>query len=154
VQWLHVPRGGELVGAGEITDLGERIVLQRERDLFLAQLCGKPGMPIEVELQSKWTPGRYTQVAQSEFGINEVKIVMQALAGCRFEKRLARWLIVPGFVGRARFHRGDAQRMHQPGLVAAFFFRSARMRSSLRKFFFRMNSMVSLRLVRSLRRFV
>ena len=45
-------------------------------------------MAIEVKLESEGAPGRNTQVAQAERLINEVEVIVKALAGIVLEKRL------------------------------------------------------------------
>lgn len=71
---------GELLGAPGLGDVQEGVVCHREGDGLLAQLLGQPGMAIEVDLEAKWRPGRHAQIAQAEVLVDEVEVVMQALA--------------------------------------------------------------------------
>jgi hypothetical protein len=72
-------------------------------------------MAIAVELQPERTPSRHAQIDQPELGIDEVEVVVQALAAVRAQEGLMRLLIVPGLVGITRLHRRDD--MHQPGMI-------------------------------------
>ncbi len=55
---------------------------------MLCKLRGQPIVAIEVKLESKEAPSGETQVAQVERLINEVEVIVQALAGIILEKRL------------------------------------------------------------------
>lgn len=65
----------------------------------------QPVMPVEVDLQAAWQPGGDSHVAQPQFLVDEIEIVVQALAVVWSQERPARCLVVPAFVGRTRLHR-------------------------------------------------
>src|SRR5208283_530344 len=71
---------------------------------------------VAVELQAERRPGRRPQIDQPQFVIQEVEIVMEALAGIRAHIGLVRLLVMPGLVGVAGFHRRDD--MHQARMIA------------------------------------
>ena len=57
-------------------------------------------------------------MAQAEFFVHEIKVIMQALAVIRHQIRLAGLLVVPRLVGRARLHRREDA--DQSRMLAAF----------------------------------
>src|SRR5260370_35731850 len=68
------------------------------------------------ELQAERCPGRDPEVAQPEFVIDEVEVVVQALARLGAQVGLAAALVVPRLVARAGLHR--RYHVHQPGCIA------------------------------------
>ncbi len=73
-------------------------------------------MIVTVELLPERTPGRYPQVAKSKLFVDEIEIVVQALAQVGLECRLARGLVVPRPAAIARIHGRD--HVHQPRMIA------------------------------------
>jgi hypothetical protein len=73
---------------------------------------------VEVKLQPKRTPGGHAQITQPEFFVDEVEVIMQALAAVGFEKRTVRLLVVPGLVRAATLH--GREHVHQTGMVSPF----------------------------------
>jgi hypothetical protein len=56
-------------------------------------------MAIAVELQAERTPSRHAQINQSEFGIDEVEVIVETLAAVGAQEGSVRLLAVPGLVG-------------------------------------------------------
>jgi hypothetical protein len=111
VQGVGVEGVGELLGPQGIGEAEEGIVGHREVDPGSAQLLGEPGVAVEVDLQTKWCPGGHSHVAQAEVCVDEVEVVVQALAARGLEQRLALGFVEPGPVGGAGLHGGED--MHQ-----------------------------------------
>ncbi len=108
---------GDLLGARPVGDLHESVVQQGEVDLAPAQYAGQPVVAVEVNLQPARQPGRHPHVAQPQFLIQKVEVVVQTLAIVRQQVGLAGVLVVPRLVGRARLHgREDAD---QPRMISA-----------------------------------
>ena len=107
---------GDLLGTVPVGAFHQRIVDQLEVDLALVQHAGQPTMPVEVDLQPARQPGRHPHVAQPQVFVNEIEVVVQALAVVWKQVRLASVLVVPRLVGRARLHR--RQDAYQPWLFA------------------------------------
>jgi hypothetical protein len=119
---LAMQRGGieavrQTLGLGRIGKVQEGIVGGVERDAGLRQLSRQPAVAVEVDLQAKRCPGRHPHVAQAELRVDEVEVVVQALAADRLEEGLAARLVVPGTVGGAGLHGGED--VHQPWVIAA-----------------------------------
>src|SRR5271167_1805896 len=74
-------------------------------------------MAVAIELQAEWQPGGHPQIDQSECGIDEVEVVVQAFAAVRPHQGPAGRLIMPRSIAVAGFHRRDD--VHQPGPGAA-----------------------------------
>jgi len=111
VQPLDLQFVGDLLRLCPVGNVGEGIVQQREVDLQLAQLGGQPAVAVEADLQAAGQPGRHAHVAQAQFFVD---LVVQTLAIVGPEVGLARLLVVPGFIGRARLHgrqHADKSRM-------------------------------------------
>ena len=72
---------------------------------------------VAIELQPEGTPGRHAQATQADLVIDEIKVVVQALAPVALEEGLPARLVAPGSVAVARLHRRDD--MHQSRMIAA-----------------------------------
>lgn len=96
VQLIGLEAVGQLLRAFEVIDTDQGIVGQREIDALSLELLCQPPMTIAVELQFERTPRRHPQVTQSHKWIEEVKVVVQALARIGLQKGLARGFVVPG----------------------------------------------------------
>ena len=99
-----LPAVGNPLSPFPIADFGEGIVDQFMSDSLSAQLQRQPVVPVAVDLQPAGQPGWYPDVAKSQFFINQIKVVVQALALIWFQKGLAALLVVPWFESRAGFH--------------------------------------------------
>ena len=102
-----------------VVDADEGVVGRGEADAFRRQLTRQPAVTIAVELQAERCPGRHPQIDQAKLGIDEIEIVVQALAAVRPHEGLVRLLVMPRLVGAARLHRRDD--MHQAGVIATPF---------------------------------
>ncbi len=104
VKGLHLDGIAQSLSLAEISDGGEGIVHEVERDVVLGQCRGKPRVSVEIDLQAKGTPGRDTNISEAQFFIDEVKIVVETLAvGC-FEKCLMGDFVMLRLVGLTRLH--------------------------------------------------
>ena len=112
--------GGERIGDGlralDVGDAHKGVVGEREIDASGGEFPRQPGVAVAVELQPERTPRRHPQVTQPERLVDEVEVVVQALARVGFEEGLAARLVVPGFVARAGLHRRD--HVHQARRIA------------------------------------
>ena len=74
--------GRELIGQRlrplPVVDAHKGVVGKRKADPGGGEFSGKPTVPIAIELQAEWTPGRPAQIDQAELGVDEVEIIMQA----------------------------------------------------------------------------
>ncbi len=109
---------GDFLSPGEVIHGGECVVDQGEADALLGQLAGQPVMAVEVELQAERRPGRHTQIAQPQVGVDEIEVVVQALGLAGLEERPVRGLVVPGPERGARLH--GREHVNQTGVIAAF----------------------------------
>ncbi len=105
----------QLLRCLEVVDLYECVVEQLVADASLVELARQPVVTVEVELQSEWAPGRHAQVAQAELLIDEVEVVVQALATGGLQEGLLTLLVVPRLLAGASLHRG--QDVDQTGMV-------------------------------------
>jgi len=65
-------------------------------------------------VQAKWRPGGHSDVTEPKGFINEVEVVMEAFAGCGFQRGMAFFLVMPGAIDGAEFHSGKD--IDQPGV--------------------------------------
>src|SRR5439155_21791165 len=98
-------------------DVKEGVVERGVADLFSLQTTRQAMMPVEINLQPEGTPGGNTHVAQPQFLVEEIEVVMQALAVVRAQVRLTRRLIVPRPIGGTRFQGGEDP--DQTGVLAS-----------------------------------
>ena len=117
MQLLDIHLLHQLVGDRIIVNMGKGIIEQVKSDSFLLQLVGQPGMPVEVELQTKRTPGWHTQITKSELRMDEIEVVVQAFAAIPQQISSPSALVVPGPVGRTGLQ--SRKDVHQPGLFPA-----------------------------------
>jgi len=101
----------------DILEAHEGVIGKGIIDAGGGELSRQPRMTVAVELQAKRTPGGHPQVAKTEFLVDEVEVVVQALARVGLERGLAAGLVVPRSVALAGFHRRDY--MHQPRMIAS-----------------------------------
>src|SRR6516165_7097695 len=72
-------------------------------------------MAVKINLETEGTPGGNANIAQAQLFVDEIKVVVQALAVVGPQVGLPSFLVVPRLVGGTRFHgREDA---HQAGVV-------------------------------------
>src|SRR5215469_17618982 len=86
--------GRELIGQGlrplPAVDAHNGVVGKREADPGDGEFSGQPAVSVAIELQAEWTPGGYAQIDQAELSVDEVEVIMQALAGSGRKK--VRWV--------------------------------------------------------------
>ena len=78
--------------------------------------AGQPVVPVEVDLQPARQPRRHAHMAQPQVFVDEVEVVVQALAVVRYQIGLAGLLVVPRLVGRAGLH--GRENADQPRMLA------------------------------------
>ena len=78
---------GEGLRALPVVDAQKGVVGKGETDAGGGELASQPAMAIAIELQTERAPGRHAQIDQTQLGINEVEVVMQAFAGVRKKVR-------------------------------------------------------------------
>lgn len=118
VETFHLQAVGQLLRPLPIGDLDEAIVHEFVRNVPPAQLGSQPVVAVEVDLQPAGQPCRHSHVAEPQFVVDEIEVVVQTLAIVRPQEGLAGVLVVPGLVGRTRLHhREDA---YQSWLLSAF----------------------------------
>src|SRR5437764_1680591 len=104
----------------------------------LVQLARQPVVPIEVNLQAAGQPCRHPHVAQAQFFVHEIEIVMQAFlpsSGTRYVLPVC--LLCHGLY----VEQGSiAEKMHTRPACSPRFAMISFTRSSFRKFRLRMNS--------------
>jgi len=103
----------------KIADGEKGIVIESIRNLSSGQFEGKPVVAVEIELESKGAPGGDPQVAEPKLFVDEVKVVVKALAGIMFKECLSSRFVMPGLVAGAGFHGGKD--MYKTGLSAPCF---------------------------------
>src|SRR5262249_35906517 len=112
---LHAPLIRQTLRLLPIGDVAERIIEQSIVDVMPAQLPRQPVMAVEINLQTEGTPRRNANIAQAQLFVDEVEVVVQALAVSGAQERLPTFLVVPGLVGATRLHgREDA---HQARVI-------------------------------------
>ncbi len=130
VEALHREGVGELLGAGKVGNVEEDIVRQRVGNVVPPEFAGQPRVAIAVELEPVGSPRGNPQMAEAQEGINEVEVVVEALAAVVAEIGAPGRLVVPGFERRTGFHRGEdrdqpragptlGEHLFDPGLFAA-----------------------------------
>ena len=82
-----------------------------------AQPPRQPVVAVAVELQAERAISGHPEVDQTERGIHEIKVVVQALAAVRANEGLVCGFVVPRSVGVTGFHRRDD--VDQPRVFAA-----------------------------------
>ena len=96
---LRVPAVGDLLGAAPVSNTREGVIHQIEVDIAFAQLRCQPVVAVEIDLQPAGQPCWNPHVAQSKLFVDEIEVVMQALAVVRQQVRFTGLLIVPRLVG-------------------------------------------------------
>src|SRR5882724_772676 len=96
VQDIDAKMIGQLLRLTQILEVDKDVVHQLELQSRLLQLRRQQVVPIAVELEAKGRPGGNPQEAQTQVGIEEVEVVVEALAVRRAQGRLARLLVMPG----------------------------------------------------------
>jgi len=97
-------------------NLQEDVVSEGEADPSGGELAGQPAMSVAIELEAKRAPSRHAQIDQPQLGVDEVEVIMQALAAVRPQEGAMRALVVPGLVAVTGFHRRDD--MDEAGMIA------------------------------------
>src|SRR3990170_1033439 len=105
------------LGAGEVSDAAEGIVQLLEGDAGLLELAGQPVVAVAVELETERCPGGHPEIAQTELGVDEVEVIVKALAVLVAQCGLPAGLVVPGSECRAGLH--SREDVDQAGLITS-----------------------------------
>ena len=92
---------GKLLSLGEVFEREEGVFPDDEGDGPLLQSCCKPVVAVAVELEPEGTPGGDAEIAEAKLLVDEVEVVVEALAGIVLEEGVSRRLVVPWPVARA-----------------------------------------------------
>jgi hypothetical protein len=111
---------GQRLSLIPILEVDKGVVDHLETNLIFPELGRQFTVAVVIELKAEGRPGGHTQIAKSQIGIDEIKIVMQALALVRLEKSLMSLFVMPGFVGRARLH--GRKNMNQARVIASLLY--------------------------------
>jgi hypothetical protein len=95
---FRLPAVHHLLSARPVPDVNESIVEKAVVDLAFSQLARQPVVTVEVNLQTARQPGGHPHVTQAQLLVDEVEIVVQALAIVRQQIGLTRLLVVPRLV--------------------------------------------------------
>jgi len=114
MQSFYIDIVRQLLGLVKIVNVHKDIVEHFESQVLFAELQGQKVMPVTIELQPKRRPGWHTQITQTQGSVNEVEVVMKALAAIGFQKGSPGLLVMPGLVAVAGFH--GREDMHQSGM--------------------------------------
>src|SRR5579885_2474329 len=117
MQLLGLEGIGELLRHLPVLKPHEGVVGEGMLDAPRFELAGQPAVAVAVKLQPKGTPRRHSQVTETYHRVDEVEVVMQALARVGLEESLVARLIVPGLVALAGLHRRD--HVHQAWMIPA-----------------------------------
>ena len=105
------------LSAGKVGNVYKGVFQLGINDPFFLKLDGQLIMAVEIELQAERCPGGYPQVAQPQFRVDEVEVVMQTFRLGGFQDGLATGLVVPGLERGALFH--GREDVDQTGMVTA-----------------------------------
>ena len=89
VQLFGIQSVGQALGTLGVIDVEEGIIHHLEGYAVCYQPLCQPVMAIEVDLQAKRCPGRHANITQPKGFIDEVEVIMEALAGCGFQAGMA-----------------------------------------------------------------
>lgn len=72
--------------------------------MFLVQLIGEKVVAVHIKLETERGSCGNPEIAEPEFFVNEIEIVMKAFALIKFQECLPRRFIMPWFISIATFH--------------------------------------------------
>jgi len=108
---------GQFLRLVKIFDAHKTVVYHRRIDAFIEKLGSQFVMAVEIELEAKRRPCRHSEVTQTQFGIDEIEVVMQTFTAVVLEKCFVGFLVMPGLIARTWLHcRED---MHKAGMRTA-----------------------------------
>ena len=108
---------GELLRSVEVGDAHEGVVEKLIVDALLGELSRQPVVAVEVDLQPEGAPGGDADVAEPELLVDEIEVVVQALARVGLQEGAMGVLVVPGLVRGAGLH--GREDVHEAGVIAA-----------------------------------
>ena len=83
-----------------VVDAHKGIVGKGKADAGGSKSPRQPAVSVAIELQPEGTPGRHAQVTKADLAIDEVKVVVEALAGVGLP------VILAGFIAQDRLVQG------------------------------------------------
>lgn len=107
VEFLFVHDVGQCLRFRPVANFDKGVVEHRGGDSALVQGAGQGVVAVEVKLQAEGRPCGHAQVAQPQVLVDEVEVIVQALAGNAFEECAAAGLVMPGPVTGTTFHCRD-----------------------------------------------
>ena len=94
----------KFLGSLYIGDFKERIILHPVSDLLFIKLMGKQVMAVHIKLKPERRPCRDAEIAETEFPVDKIEIVMKALALVELQEGLSGCFIMPWLVSITAFH--------------------------------------------------
>ena len=108
---------GQLLRCLKVFDAHKTVVEHGRVDAFAGQLSRQLVVAVEIKLETKRRPRRYSEITQAKLGINEIEVVMQAFAAVVFEECFVGFLVMPGLIARTGLH--GREYMHKAGMRTA-----------------------------------
>ena len=129
---------GKVLGLREVIEREKGVFPDHEGNAVLLESCREPIMAIAGELESERTPGGNAETTKAELLIDEIEVVVEALAGIVLEESVSRLLVIPWLIARAGLHGGKD--MNKTDIVSPLLRISLIRFSFLNCFTLRMNS--------------
>ena len=104
VESFRVDTVRKFLGRLYIGNFKERIILHPVSNLFFIQLIGKQVMAVHVKLKPERRPCRNAEIAETEFPVDKIEIVMKALALVKLQESLSGCFIMPWLVSITALH--------------------------------------------------
>lgn len=130
---------GKLLGLRPVSNLDESVVCHLVLNTLPMKFGGQPVVTIEIDLQPAGQPSGHTHIAQAQFIINEIEIVVEALAVVRPQVRFTLPVCLSCH-GLYVEHGSIAERIQTMPGRSPRFDNAAFTRSSFRTLLLRMNS--------------
>lgn len=108
---------GEFLVLVKVSDFGKSIIKHCIIGGFPVEFVCQLIVAVEIKLQTKRSPGRHTQITQSQCRVNEIEVIMQALGVVVSEICFMRFFVVPRFISGAGLHHRE--NMYQSGMAAS-----------------------------------
>ena len=95
---------GQFLRLVKVFDAHKTVVDHRRIDAFIEKLGSQFVMAVEIELEAKRRPCRHSQITQTQFIVDEIKVVVQTFAAVILEKRFVGIFVMPGLITGAWLH--------------------------------------------------
>ena len=117
VNFLYIDAICQHLGLAKIVNLGKDIIEHLKRNVFLFKYPRQQVVSVKVKLKPERCPCRNSQIAQPQFGRDEIEVIVQAFTGNCFEICSLSLFVMPWFIGGAGFH--SRINMYQAGMGSA-----------------------------------